>query len=386
MIYVAPKETYLGLEMMIKALSGDTITFTRFKIGNGELEDGMDIKNLNDLVNPLQEITIATIERTDTAVSLTGEFDLSVITEDFRFREIGLFAKGSDGNEALYAYSNAGDSAGTLKANPDNVVASQKFGFVIAVGEAANIQAILNQSLVYVTQDEFKEHLNTKNPHKLTKDDVGLGNVANLAPNNLVWTYSVAKDNQELQSGEKASVALGKLARLVKSFIAHLSASNPHNIEPSDISAAAASHEHSASDIKKGVLSVVRGGTGRESIQSFAGDLKKFLSPVYGTFTGDGTQGRVIPLSFTPTCVLLMNSEGYAGCLHDTEYYGGIAYRTSDKTVNVTRNASSASLSVWDDKYTVLGIVDNGFKVNYYASGDIFSNTKDREYVYIAYR
>ena len=81
-----------------------------------------------------------------------------------------------------------------------------------------------------------------------------------------------------------------------------------------------------------------------------------------------------------------MNSEGYAGCLHDTEYYGGIAYRTSDKTVNVTRNASSASLSVWDDKYTVLGIVDNGFKVNYYASGDIFSNTKDREYVYIAYR
>lgn len=386
MIYVAPKQTYLGLELTIKALSGDEITFTRFKIGNGEVSEDADVKSLDELINPLLEVPIETSERTDKAITLTGSFDLSSIEDDFRFREIGLFAEDADGNEVLFAYSNAGDSAGELKANPDNVVASQKFGFVIAVSETANFQVILNQSLVYVTTEAFQEHLAATNPHGVTKKDVGLGNVANLTPNNLLWTYAIANENQELQSGERAYTVLGKLARIVKSFISHLSEKNPHNITADGISAAKASHEHSAGDIKTGILGTARGGTGKGSVKEFAEDLKQYISPVYGTFTGDGTQGRVVELDFTPTCVLLMNSEGYAGCLHETEYYGGIAYRTAEKTVNVTRHVTAASLDVWDDKYTVLAIVDNGFKVNYYASGDIFSNTNGREYMYIAYR
>lgn len=82
------------------------------------------------------------------------------------------------------------------------------------------------------------EHIaNKDNPHEVTKDDVGLGNVPNVGTNNQTPTYTVPTDMAELSSGEKLSAAFGKIAKAVSSLISHLaSTSNPHSVTKSQLS------------------------------------------------------------------------------------------------------------------------------------------------------
>lgn len=61
------------------------------------------------------------------------------------------------------------------------------------------------------------------NPHKVTKSQVGLGNVPNVATNDQTPTYTTASSNAELSSGEKLSVAFGKISKAINSLITHLS-------------------------------------------------------------------------------------------------------------------------------------------------------------------
>lgn len=63
----------------------------------------------------------------------------------------------------------------------------------------------------------------TDNPHNVTKSQVGLGNVPNVSTNDQTPTYTVASSNTALASGEKLSVAFGKIAKAINSLISHLS-------------------------------------------------------------------------------------------------------------------------------------------------------------------
>lgn len=60
------------------------------------------------------------------------------------------------------------------------------------------------------------------NPHGVTKAQVGLSNVPNVSTNDQTPTYTEATSNTALVSGEKLSVAFGKIAKAVSSFISHL--------------------------------------------------------------------------------------------------------------------------------------------------------------------
>ena len=59
----------------------------------------------------------------------------------------------------------------------------------------------------------------TGNPHGTTATDVGLGNVPNVSTNNQTVTYTEAASLSKLASGEKMTVAFGKLAKAVSSLI-----------------------------------------------------------------------------------------------------------------------------------------------------------------------
>lgn len=64
---------------------------------------------------------------------------------------------------------------------------------------------------------------NKSNPHGVTKDQVGLGNVPNVTTNNQAPTYSIPSAVAEMASGETLSVALGKVAKFIKDGISHFS-------------------------------------------------------------------------------------------------------------------------------------------------------------------
>ena len=68
--------------------------------------------------------------------------------------------------------------------------------------------------------DAIKEHIDSKeNPHEVTKDQVGLGNVPNVTTNNQTPTYTMPSTLTAMESGEKVSVAFGKIAKGIYDFM-----------------------------------------------------------------------------------------------------------------------------------------------------------------------
>lgn len=73
---------------------------------------------------------------------------------------------------------------------------------------------------------------NKNNPHEVTKNQVGLGNVPNVTTNNQAPTYTMAGTLADLASGETLSVAFGKIAKAVNTLISHLeNKENPHEVD-----------------------------------------------------------------------------------------------------------------------------------------------------------
>lgn len=68
----------------------------------------------------------------------------------------------------------------------------------------------------------------TGNAHNMTKTDIGLGNVPNVSTNDQTPTYTAASTLAALSSGEKLSVAFGKIAKGISDLIAHLADNVKH--------------------------------------------------------------------------------------------------------------------------------------------------------------
>lgn len=67
--------------------------------------------------------------------------------------------------------------------------------------------------------------------NSLTKTDVGLGNVPNVATNDQTPTYTTATTFAALSSGEKLSIAFGKIAKAIVDLGSHIvNKANPHTV------------------------------------------------------------------------------------------------------------------------------------------------------------
>lgn len=87
------------------------------------------------------------------------------------------------------------------------------------------------QNSIDATQKALNGHKADKeNPHKVTKAQVGLSEVPNVVTNDQTPTYTENASLAKLTSGEKLSTAFGKLSKAVSDFMAHIKATNPHNV------------------------------------------------------------------------------------------------------------------------------------------------------------
>ena len=385
MITMAPKLTDAGKSLLIRSISGEQITFTKFRIGNGEL-NGADAAGLKDIVNPLVEFGIESIDAyAEGYVDLTGSFDSSDVGSDFRWTELGIFARGEDGLELLYAYTNDVENAGMLKANTTDVVIEQSVSVIVAIGEAANVTALVTPSVLYASKPDFEAHVNDRNnPHKVTAMMLGLGNVQNFSVNDMPPTFSVPESaaTQEIFSGEDLSTLMGKIALAIRNLITHFAnIKNPHKVTAEQAGAAKTKHTHSAADVTEGILGVKRGGTGVGTVE----ELKAFLGVGYvsGMYYGDNTVKRHIELGFKPSVVLLMNNNGMPGDDIDG-VCGGLCV---GEYGIVSRGCTvSSHQTEWSNSHTAMLISDTGFWVNYNSSNKIATNSSKYSYRYIAWR
>ena len=118
------------------------------------------------------------------------------------------------------------------KSNPHSVTKAQ-----VGLGNVDNTSDA-NKPISTATQTELDKKAlavdltshtgNAGNPHSVTKTQVGLGNVPNVATNDQTPSYTPATTLTALATGEKLSVAFGKLAKAVSSLISHLADSVSH--------------------------------------------------------------------------------------------------------------------------------------------------------------
>lgn len=388
MISNTPNLTDRGKSLLMRAIAGEAVTFTRFKVGDGRLPEGETGDGLNDLVHPLVVFPIKDMDSSQEGlVALTGEFDSDNVEADFYWREMGIYAKGEDDEEVLYAYANDGENAGMLRALNTEILTEQTVTLIVAIGEAEHVTAVFSPRRQYAFKSDFDQHINNKeNPHGVTKEQIGLDKVPNLAPSDMTITFTEANKAENLTNGETLKVLFGKVAKAVRQIIDHIAdKKNPHGVTLKDLGGAKESHEHSADDVTSGVLPLERGGTGVGNLL----DLKKLIgtNAVMSIYAGDGTVKRKIPLDFRPSAVILCNSGGMMG---DSVkgVCGGVAL--GDYGLRSPASTLSTHATTWNDDYTALLIEDDGFLVNFHEGETpeelIATNASGETYYYIAFR
>lgn len=278
-----------GKNLLLRAIAGEVqINFSSIQFGNGTNAG----ENASALSNPLLTTEITNCKIEDIFVTLTTIFDNSEIPAGFRATELGVWTDDPDNEGAalLYAYEYTKEAeANYIPSSTDKVLETQQ-DVLVYIGDAEDVTASISQSMVYTSKEEFETFVARQdNPHKVTADQIGLGNVPNVATNDQTPTYTVANVLGNLISGEKLSAAFGKIAKAVSSLIEHIGTvgKNVHKETPESIGAAASSHKHSTTDITEGSLGVVRGGTGARTFAA-GGLLKGNGTDAVTALTGTG--------------------------------------------------------------------------------------------------
>lgn len=246
----------------------------------------------------------------------------------------------------------------------------------------------------------------------------------------LVLRESFNADNLAIDSA-LATLASSKMDAVTgqASLASHTnSKSNPHGVTAAQVGAAAASHNHAATNITSGTLPIARGGTGNTTglaasatklatartvrtnlaattTASFDGTANiapgvtgtlpaanggtglaslaalstalKVPTIVTGTYTGNNAVNRTISLGFTPIAVLLMLNNG--ATYNSLLYWGGLAVTNGPVLGNASHFSTGAPV-------VALEIVTGGFQVHYHTTsqGAILTNDARLAYCYLA--
>ena len=286
--------TNAGLTLLTNAQGGsDTITFTKMALGDGKVVD-ISVSTLTALVSQKAEMPIVSKKFVKSGTYQIGAyFSNENITTGFYWRETGIFAKGNDGKEVLYCYVNVGDAPDYISVATDirlekyiyqtlsvgnsttiNITVNESemllsvadkgvAGGVVPLNNDGKIDAIYLPEMNYADYDEFEEfketlnaHTSNKsNPHGVTKEQLGLGNVPNVSTNDQTPTYTEASTTETLTSGEKLSIAFGKIKKAITDLISHLKDTTSH-ITSTERNVwngkANASHSHTPSEVGLG--------------------------------------------------------------------------------------------------------------------------------------
>ena len=154
--------TEAGMKMLVLAQNGHTLTFTKGKLGSGVLTDSDDITKFTDLKAPKMELPV--VKKDDSQkekIALTFNTSNTALEEGFVSRELGIFAKLDDGAETLYAYSNAGNDYDYIP-NKDTPTDENRLVVNLIVSSSANINAIVDGSIVYAHLSDVEEMINQR--------------------------------------------------------------------------------------------------------------------------------------------------------------------------------------------------------------------------------
>ena len=151
------------LQAKINGNLSETLTFTKAKLGSGSITSNDEIRFLTDIKEEWGTANVASCKiqgDENNIVAIELQFSNAGLREDKIFREIGLYARGNEGDEILYAYANAGDKYDyipLMKDSPHSFVIVIYFNITSGTKVDANID--LHS---YITFQEFNEGMSKK--------------------------------------------------------------------------------------------------------------------------------------------------------------------------------------------------------------------------------
>lgn len=147
--------TNRGKTLQSKAQAGVTLEYTRIAIGDGQLGT-TPILDLNALRHQVKSLPITKLKVFSGGKAVVGTvWSNSDLTEGFFYREIGIFAKDPDLGEILYCYANSGELAEYIPPGGGSDLIERSLDIQVLVGNAANVTAIIDSSLVYATKPDL---------------------------------------------------------------------------------------------------------------------------------------------------------------------------------------------------------------------------------------
>lgn len=159
MSYYGGTITVKGRDLITSLISGETIEFTRIVVGSGEMPEGVEPIDMEDLVNPVAEATstVPTVE--NSVLSLVVEYRNDMnggLQTGFWLREFGIYAKTENSEEILLYYATLGDSPQPVNAYQDNRIDIRRYPVTIALEVDADIQVTYNPG-AFITSAEAEE-------------------------------------------------------------------------------------------------------------------------------------------------------------------------------------------------------------------------------------
>ena len=259
--------TNAGIELLKNALSGETITVTAIKSGAGKV-DVSALKSQTAVSSIKQSGTVQGVTKTNETIKIGVLFSNAGLSAGYSMTQLGIYAKGSTGSEVLFAISQSttGKEVPAESAMPSW---SLVHNFYIKLNNDVTMTATVDPE-GYVTFETMQKALNAhtgnkSNPHSVTKSQVGLGNVPNVATNDQTPTYSDTTTLVTLSSGEKISIAFAKIKLAITTLINHLAnKSNPHGVTKSQVGLGNVENKSSATirgELTKGNVTTALGFT-----------------------------------------------------------------------------------------------------------------------------
>ena len=148
--------TEKGRELLAKGLAGETITFTKMAIG-----DGTSLTSERERTTLVNQITTLPILNINVKRNGTCEINALLtnksVTTGFYIKELGIFAHGNDNIEILYAYNTSTSPDFVPPFSANNVVEIEYVDTII-VDQVANITAVIDPSITYITKKYADEN------------------------------------------------------------------------------------------------------------------------------------------------------------------------------------------------------------------------------------
>lgn len=373
------KLTKKGQELLAKTLNNeDAIDFYLIKLGEGvwtedEIVEAESIKE-HFLDAEIQNATTSTNDDGDKFIDLFFMFNNSDTEAGHRITEIGVFAKNKAGDSILYAIGYEDELTADYVPSVEERPLEFELQISVYIGDSEKVTATINEFLAAATKLDIKNHVDDKNnPHKVTKNQVGLGNVPNVKTEDQTPEFSEAAELSNINSREKLSVIMGKIKKAIASLINHINnKENPHELTADQIKAAGEKHSHSAQEIKMGILSVPRGGSGKGEFDEKAvilGNGKEAFDSVKGTGAffsygdAEGPKFDTLPVQFGGTGIKKgaeFSNEGSYGCFGSVVLPGNLLVQwgrlnCDDRKVTVDFLKNFAS-----DRYALIFTTSSG--------------------------